>query len=742
MRSRSVWLIPATLLAGLPLIIPLTTAQATASPRPAMSTRAVASPPAIKAAAQRAVTVTLPTGERVRLSGESRKPQVLVEPVAKSGPGRVIVSRRLGERTYVMPAAAQAYLGRFLDKSLFDITSLAAAREKRGRMPVRISYRGAAPEVPGVTFTTKRNGVAHGYLTPESAPAFGRALTARWMADAKAGFPKRDALFTGVTKIRADIPRTRTGTATPKDPMHTLTIKTIGADGKPQPAGVISLLNVDDGRKYWSTIDVENGGARVSVPEGTYSVAGDDLTSNPDQSSVLRIVTINEYEVKGAGQTLTLDYRTATAEPSVVVPKPANVGSWSLQWYRTDVQQNLTTQNAYFLDHTIRVLLAPAGPTKIGHVSTSYTWSLTEPLAAPTYAYSVTARDHQIPEKPQYTFTDAQLATVDSAYYGDGTSRTAGFFRYPAYDDTGAVGTFGPVRYGTRRTEFVGANVKNLLWGDDLLMIYDGAEDQGYVRAPRRSLPPGSKTAVDWMKGPLAPAIPNQSANPYCYACRYGDTMTVGLASFTDSDLTHAGGFQAAEDGLPVARFRIYRNGKLLSDLDDFTGGQFAVPPEKGAYKAILDVDRRLMNPTQSTRTRTELTFGSAKGAGKKLPASWECDGQNCRVLPIVQARLSLPLSLNGTLPAGKSTITLAVDQIQPAAASAITQASLEIRDPDPKRGWVPVKLTSIGAGKYQGVIDNTRLAGSQIDVRYGGADRAGSTFRQTVLDAYTVAGS
>jgi hypothetical protein len=154
----------------------------------------------------------------------------------------------------------------------------------------------------------------------------------------------------------------------------------------------------------------------------------------------------------------------------------------------------------------------------------------------------------------------------------------------------------------------------------------------------------------------------------------------------------------------------------------------------------VLDIDRRLQDPAQSTRTRTELTFRSAKNAGKKLPSNWYCDGTNCRVLPIVQARLSLPLAINGTLPAGESTVTVTVARIQQAATSAAASAGLEYR---PAGGaWTKVKLTSIGGGKYRGVIDNTDLDGRAVDVRFRGADKAGSKYQQTVLRAYTVAGS
>jgi hypothetical protein len=727
MRTRSAVVFSTALLTGLTLVLPLSAAQG-AAPRPATDVQA-----------RRASTVTLATGEHLRLTGKKGKERVLVQPAAKSGPGRAVLTQRLGGRTYVIPAVAEPYLGRILDKNLFDVTGLAAALKKNGRLPVRISYRGSAPAAPGITITSKSGGTARGYLTPKSSPAFGRALTAQWTADAKAGFPKRKTLFSGLTKISADLPAA--GTVTPTFPMYTLVIKAIGVDGKPQPEGFIGLINVDDGRKYASFAFVENGEARVSVPKGTYSAAGDDFTyDEAAETSSFSFASINEFKVTGAGKTLTLDYRKATLEPSAVVPKPAAVSSSSFEWNRADAKDHSSLGLGYSLGEGSRLFVEPSAKAKVGRLGTVFNWSLTEPVAAPSYSYTVAAKDDQIPAKPNYSFTDAQLATVNAAYYGEGVARTAGFLRYPVFGDGGGGGAFERVARGTRRTEYVGAVGGKPRWYDSALLNYDSFEDPGFIDGPSHAFPAGSTTALNWLKGPLGAAIPVQPGGGYCFGCRYGNTLSVGLLPFTDSYLTHYGRMFGAEDGLPVARFRFYRNGKLVSDQDDMLGGAFGVSRAKATYRAVLEVDRRLQDPTQSTRTKTELTFVSARNAGKKLPSSWYCDGDACRVLPIVQARLSLPLSLDGTLPAGKSTVTVSVAQVQAAAKSPVTSAGLEVRPSG--SGWSTVKLTSIGGGKYRGVVDNTEFAGVNVDVRFSGADKAGSKFTQTVVRAYTVAGS
>jgi len=236
----------------------------------------------------------------------------------------------------------------------------------------------------------------------------------------------------------------------------------------------------------------------------------------------------------------------------------------------------------------------------------------------------------------------------------------------------------------------------------------------------------------------LAAGIPSESGGGFCYGCRSGNTIEVGVAPFTDSQANHVGEIFGAEDGLPVARFRLYRNGKLVSDEDDSLDGVFSVAAGKATYTAVADVDRRLSAPAQSTRSHTELTFTSAKGTGRKLPDTWYCAGHHCRVLPILQARLALATDLHGRLPVGRSTVTVTAAQVQQAATSPITSASLAFRPAG--YPWQTVALRAVGGGRYQGVIDNVdELAGTDVDVRLAAADKAGSTFNQTVLHAYTV---
>jgi hypothetical protein len=107
----------------------------------------------------------------------------------------------------------------------------------------------------------------------------------------------------------------------------------------------------------------------------------------------------------------------------------------------------------------------------------------------------------------------------------------------------------------------------------------------------------------------------------------------------------------------------------------------------------------------------------------------------------MLTAHLSMPLSLDGTLPADRSTFTLTVARIQHARPAKITTATLSVRVSG-QTTWRPLRLHRTGEGTYTATVDNTAWAGSPVDVRFSARDAGGSTFAQTVQQAYIVRGA
>ncbi len=680
--------------------------------------------------AETARTLTLVTGQRVHLFGAAGHERVVVDAGQHHAAGDTLVVRRLRQHLYVFPVAIEPLLGRSVDLALFDLH--AARTGSDGRTAVRLAYSGGRPSVPGLHVTTARAGVAQGYVTTRSAPTFGAALRQQ-AAAARSGAA---GPLAGVRAVSA------TGdarvSAAKRFPMRTLVVKVLGADGKPQRDGLLFLFSVDDGRKFGAPVPVTRGEARVSVPDGTYSAISDDFVEGrTEDTGSLAVTTVNEYVVTGAGQTLTIDHRTATVRPSARAPQPADPTSLYLEWDRVDAKQSYFDGFGYFVSPGLDLTVTPSAPARVGTVSLLQSWLLEQRAATPAYAYSLASLDDHIPASP-HTFRAQDLATISSTYDGDGSGARGGFSRAPQFAESGAGGLITPLALGHHRTEYAGAVGGAASWGDTMLQSYDSDEDPGFFDREPRSLPAGRTTTQEWFRGTLGPGVPTQSRYGFCYGCRSGNTLSLGLVPVTDSNPFHVGSLFGSGDGLPVARFRLYRGSTLVEDEDDSTGTSLKVSSKKRTYRAVVDVDRRESGPRLSTRSRTEMTFSSARNKGAKLPKDWFCDGESCRVLPLLQARATLATDHQGRLPLGRTTVAVRVAQVQNAKTSKVTSAVLEYRPAG--SGWIRVALRRTSEGVYTGVIDDRDDPGTVADLRVSAEDAAGSTYRQTVARAFSVA--
>jgi hypothetical protein len=140
-------------------------------------------------------TVLLINGDRLVLAtSPGRSHSVAVLPADPGGlAGSVQAIDVLGQ-AYEFPAAAVPFLGRGLDPGLFQLSAL-ERMETGGRLPVRLSYQGHLPALPGVTITESGGGTAEGYLTAASAGRFGAALDRQFVADHPRGSYGADGLF-------------------------------------------------------------------------------------------------------------------------------------------------------------------------------------------------------------------------------------------------------------------------------------------------------------------------------------------------------------------------------------------------------------------------------------------------------------------------------------------------------------------------------------------------------------------
>src|SRR5262249_22565686 len=159
-----------------------------------------------------------------------------------------------------------------LDPSLVDLAALKRA-ESGGRLPLRITFTGRAPALPGVTVTRTGRGTEEGYLTASGAATFGAALARQFRADhARASYGPDGMFAGGVTIALAGAPTAHA--VKPNFKLHTLTMAATRQNGKADTGDAIFLLNEDNPNRFSDPEEsfnvFDHGTAKFSVPAGHY----------------------------------------------------------------------------------------------------------------------------------------------------------------------------------------------------------------------------------------------------------------------------------------------------------------------------------------------------------------------------------------------------------------------------------------------------------------------------------------
>ena len=696
-------------------------------------------------------TVTLLTGERVsvRLPGGGKATAHVIR-TSRPGLAGAATIEELGTDIYVLPTIARPYLGRFLDQSLFD-ASAQARRRAASTVPVTISFQGStAPSVPGVVITNAHAGTAAGYLTASSAAVFGQALMRQYASDAKSGWPARTTLFGSVTRISAAA--APVVGATPDFPMRTLIINVLDGAGAKVPGALMSVMNVDDARKFETFVPVIDGQARISVPVGHYAGLVEVDAFDPNTfTGEMRMVPFDDYAVSTGNQVLTLDARRATSTLSVQTPRAANLVTGSWEWDRFAAGQTGGIQASAGAGRGAVIRTAPvaAPPASLGTLNSLTTWSLSAtPASGRPYTYDLAFAANGVPATQRHTVRSAELETVSAGYHTDGGAKAGAYLRSAVLPFQFFVGGFlNPLSLPVARTEYV-QDTPGAVWSSVLLP--DVSLNDPFVVAwldGLRHARGGRRTRADWLAGPLTPAVPfvtdgNAPGTVLCSACRVADAMELFFAPATDSTPGHMGSVALSADGTPVARLRVYAGTKLLFDQNDSAGGAFAAPAGQAAYRVVYNVDRRAGGAALSTTTNTVWTFGSAGGKGRPIPSRWVCDlGATCTIPPILDAAVGLPGDLTGRAAFGTSTLTVSLGHIQGAPNPAIAWAECDVRVG--AGAWRRLARTTLGAGRYAFAFTATAAqAGQGVDVRVSGADVNGDGITQTTTRAFAIAAS
>ena len=710
-----------------------------------MTAAAATTGPAATTAEASPRLVVLPTGDRVLTEEVAGRPAFHVLSAAGRTTPLAVDRLSVGDHHYVVPTEAKPFFGSLLDASLFDVPALARVSSPAG-IPVSLRVAaGATPAVPGLHVTGRQGTSVTGTLDPAQATAF-RAALSRAARTATTQHRLPASLFGGVTAM------TVVGTpvvAAPDFPMVTLQLSVLGTDGAPLDFAVVELVNTDDSRKALQYVVVQGGTGRVSVPVGHYSAltSVDEYNADFSQLVATRIAVVPDYSVTANLQTLSLDLRTATAQVSVTTPRPAatqrqiaeidrlsaHLGSPALQ-INADRGPDTT------------MLVSPTAAARVGRLYTVTGHTMVGTGGGTPYSYDLTFVDESaVPSSLAHSVSTPELARVRSSYYSDtdrGARKTRAFV-HPFEPSVGATDV--DLATPVARDELV-FGASDVRWSDTLVAHpsfhnYYG----GLTYDSLRRYVAGRTVAVDWLRGPLVPAPPQQGDGDdttHCVDCRSGDILHTTLAPFTDTTPGH-GGFNYTDfDGTLPTTYRLSSGG---TTLDGGPGGFFSevtVPSARAPYVLAMSDDHSAEGTQTSTTASTTLRFGSGNGLGASMPSTWSClfvdpaSPQPCHVLPVLTTVVPLPTDLHNRLAVGRTTFPLIVRPQLGADRIAVTAATLAVSVDGST--FVPAVLTRTGDGHYDvSLTTPAAWAGKPVDLRVTATDAAGDTLTQTTQAAF-----
>ncbi|HEX9334777.1 MAG TPA: hypothetical protein VF892_02785, partial [Pseudonocardiaceae bacterium] len=588
-------------------------------------------------------TVTLITGDQVTVTTRPGGPTSYATRPAAGGSAAFRSFRNSAGEQIVVPVIAAPFVGRQLDPSLFDVSTLVRdGIGVRSPTPVALTFAaGVTPaEPPGVTFTSVTGSSARGYLGVASTTVFAAALRRQLGADVRAGRPVGSGqLFGGLVSMTLDAPSTPF--VAPRFDLHDLQLNAVDSSGAAPNAADVVLLNTDDLTREQIIFPIVAGTARIAVPAGHYSanVLFSDFDAQGN-TTALRVVTLDDFAVSDTAPTTTatLDESSATSLISVTTPRPANQDLLAVNWFR-QAAAGQTFDASLFVVGTTPLFVTPQPAATVGQLRYVVQWGGAAAVTGDAYRYDVAFGADHVAANQAYAVAPAGLAVVHQHFSADPAAGTHGSFL------SGAVDALSPGTFS-----LFGGSAGQAMPGD--LTQYLGAGDGGTwaqevasppstptvatLLADPRTFTAGGDFSVNWAHGPLTPGFGQHTGVQECLACVAGGTISVIFDQARDSEPDHGGHLFADTQHLTLDR-----DGTQLFDGDGTPGAELTdIPATAATYRAVYDTDLTGVSGfSQSTRTHTDLTAHYVPGTDP-LPAADTCLGQSagapCQVLPML----------------------------------------------------------------------------------------------------------
>ena len=705
------------------------------------------------------------TGDRVTAGAVIR--------AAEAGGVGGLIQMSVAGRRYVVPSDAFPYLGHGLDPNLFNVNAIARA-DHDGVLPVRVTYFGRVPRLPGVTITTASSGVASGYLTAASARTFGAALARLSAADRADGRYGTDGMFADGAQISLPPTASPAGppaTNRPAYPMHTLTVRGVNAAGQPDTGDNVIVANVDDpdafGNGWAARGTFYHGVAKFSVPAGTYwavSVSGPwafgwGAGARPAAapSGAGRIVVLPQFAVS-RNTTVTVDARTATSEVRFETPLPAVAEQVQLTVERVSRGGQAFTVSAGWSGQPVYVNPVSRAPADGTLESWGQAQLLSPVSAASPYQYYVIANSPKGTIGSEFPVSPGSLATVHENLYSDVPSSDGNFTEVgflPSQPGLGLwINTDPELRVPGPDTVYLSAAGGSAVWQGMYNLgqtRYSLVQNGAYV-----TYRPGQVATENWNAYPLHTA-PNVNllgaANPIypiVSANRSGNVLTLDFMPFSDNTGGHLGsGYLPVRPGTVSGTYQIRQNDRTIAsgnalNAPGIPSGSFyqqvRLSPKPSVISFTLTAHRVGPAYPLSTATSTTWTWRSARETAARVPAYWYCSfasNHDCAAQPLPTLSYAVGgMALTGSAPPGAQTLTVMVGHLQLAAARPVTKVTVQVSLNDGE-SWTSAAVT--GSGDTY-TADFTAAAGGYVTLRVTAVTADGARVSETITRAYAIA--
>jgi hypothetical protein len=663
---------------------------------------------------------------------------------------------KIGNRVQEISATVLPYLGRGLDPSLVDLAALKRT-ESGGRLPVRITFTGRAPTLPGVTVTRTGQGTELGYLTASGAATFGAALARQFRSDHTRASYGQDGMFAGgVTIALAGAPTVHA--VQPRFKLHTLTMAATGRNGKADTGDAVFVLNEDNPNRFsdpeesFSVFD--HGTAKFSVPAGHYWAIGDFTNFNTNTPSE-RLVVLPQFTVR-SNRTVHLSERSASSKIGFTTARPATLQQTGLNLIRG--AGNGEKFSFGFSDSGLSLWVSPTTrKPSIGTLRSFTSGQLTSSRNGSNadYAYNLDYAGPRgtIPAKQHFDATPSSLATVTENYVQD----------IPTHSGWGVFGGFKPelgflfanvypFKLPRTQTQYFNAN-PSLAWSA-FYFEFDGFVNFGGGQSDTfRSFSGGQQLTQNWNAYPLHPQPDVQlltgslgAAVPaFVSAFRTGNTLHLNTTSFSDNTPGHLGNAFFSGKSSQSGSYAIYQNGVRIARGKPL----FGIRPVKlstkpSTIKFVLSESRSEPTFPLSTSATTTWTWRSAPHPGATVPKNWYCGftrrglQRHCAVQSMMTLNYQVRgLAGDGSTSAGSQQVDLDVGHLQLATPSKITKATAQVSYND-GRTFKAANVTSLGGGRFR--ITFSAPAGVNVTLQVSASDSGGGSITETILRAYGVA--